>query len=73
LPTNPIKSLLETNARRINGETKHRMTVEMQDEQTGYGRCLNAGCNATFRDGFGLDGKPTISEDNAIGSACPKA
>jgi len=68
---NPIKTLLDTRARRINGETKHRMTVEMQERDTGDGRCLNAGCKATFRGGYGPDGKPIVSEDSAIGSACP--
>ncbi len=68
----PIKTLVDTRARRVNGETKHRMAVEMQDAQTGSGRCLNGGCKATFRGGYGPDGKPTISEDSALGSPCPK-
>jgi hypothetical protein len=68
---NPIKTFIDTRARRINGETKHRMAVEMQDAQTGSGRCLNAGCKATFRGGYGTDGNLTISEDSALGSACP--
>jgi hypothetical protein len=67
----PIKTFLDTRARRINGETKHRMTVEMQEADTGYGRCLNAGCKAVFRGGNGQDGKPIISEDSALGSPCP--
>jgi len=69
----PIKTFLDTRARRINGETKHRMTVEMQAADTGYGRCLNAGCKAVFRDGNGPDGKPIISEDSALGSPCPNS
>jgi hypothetical protein len=64
---------LDMHARRINGETKHRMTVEMQAADTGYGRCLNAGCKAVFRGGNGPDGKPIISEDSALGSPCPNA
>jgi len=68
---NPIKTFLDTRARRINGETKHRMTVEMQEAETGYGRCLHPGCKATFRGGYGQDGNPTISEDSALGSPCP--
>ena len=68
---NPIKMLLETHARRVNGETKHRMTVEMQDAATGYGQCLNAGCKAVFRGGNGPNGKPVVSEDSAVGSAYP--
>lgn len=47
------------------------MTVEMQSADTGYGRCLNAGCKAVFRGGFGQGGKPTISEDSAIAVPCP--
>ena len=68
---NPVKTFLDTYARRINGETKHRMTIEMQGADTGYGRCLNAGCTAVFRGGHGPDGKPIISEDSALGSPCP--
>jgi hypothetical protein len=67
---NPIKTLFDTRARRINGEAKHRMTVDMQEADTGYGKCLNVGCKATFRGGY-LEGKPTISEDSALGSPCP--
>jgi len=63
--------VLDTCARRINGETKHRMAVEMQGPDTGYGHCLNAGSKALFRGGTGPDGKPTISEDSALGSNCP--
>jgi hypothetical protein len=44
---NPVKGLLDTRARRINGETKHRMTVEMQGADTGYGRYLNARMQAS--------------------------
>jgi hypothetical protein len=40
---NPIETFLDTRARRINGETKRRMAVEMQEADTGYGRCHNAG------------------------------
>jgi len=69
----PIKMFLDTRARRINGESKHRMTVEMQGADTGYGRCLNAGCKATFRGGCGPDGKLIISEDSALGSPCTNA
>jgi hypothetical protein len=65
---NPIRSLLDTRARRINGETKHRVAIEIQDAQTGYARCLNAGRKAIFRGGNGPDGKPIISEDSALGS-----
>ncbi len=68
---NPVKMFLDMRARRINGETKHRMTVEMQEADTGYGRCLNAVCKAAFRGGHGPDGKPTISQDTALGSPCP--
>jgi hypothetical protein len=68
---NPIKTFLDTRARRINGETKHRMAVEMQDAQTGHGKCLNAGCKAHFWGGNCPDGKPTISADSALGSPCP--
>lgn len=68
---NPVKMLLETHARRVNGETKHRMAVEMQDAETGYGRCLNTGCKATIRGGYALSQQPIISEDSALGSPCP--
>ena len=68
---NPIKTFLETRARRINGESKHRMTVEMESADTGYGRCLNAECKAIFRGGNGPNGKPIISEDSALGAPCP--
>lgn len=68
---NPVKAFLDTRARRINGETNHRMTVEMPQADTGYGRCLNAGCQAMFRGGNGPDDKPIISEDSALGSRCP--
>jgi hypothetical protein len=44
------------------------MTVEMQEAETGCGRYLNAGCKATFRGGYGPDGKLIISEDGAVGS-----
>jgi len=30
----------------VSSETRHRMTVEMQDGQMGYGRWLNAGWKA---------------------------
>jgi hypothetical protein len=58
-------------ARRTNGETEHRMSAEMQEADTGYGRCLNAGYKATFRGGYGPQDKLTISEDSALGSPCP--
>jgi hypothetical protein len=66
---NPVKAFLDTRAQRINGETKHRMTLEMQEADTGYHRCLNAG-KATFRGGY-LEGKPPISKDSALRSPCP--
>jgi len=33
---NPIRMLLDTRARRINGETKHRMTVEYGTRSPDY-------------------------------------
>jgi hypothetical protein len=57
--TSPIKTVLVVHARRVNGGTKHRMTVEMQEADTGYGRCLNAGCKAVFRGGNGPIGPGT--------------
>ena len=66
----PIKTLLETHARRVNGEIKHRMVVEMHDAETGYGRCLNTGCKATIRGGYALSQHPIIAEDSALGSPC---
>jgi hypothetical protein len=68
---NPVKALLDTHARRVNGETKHRMSAEMHDAQTGFAKCLSPGCNALFRVGSGPNGKPMVSEDSAIGSPCP--
>src|SRR2546425_13262301 len=69
--TSPMRMFLDTRARRISGETKHRMTVEMQGSRY-RPRSLNAGGKARFRGGD-LGGEPTISEDNALGSACPNS
>jgi hypothetical protein len=47
------------------------MMVDMADQESGSGGCLNPGCIAIFRGGNGPDGKPVISEDSALGSPCP--
>ena len=60
----------DAHARRINGDSKHKMTTEPLGAETAYGECHNSNCQAGFYVEV-ANGKSVVTDDSASGTPCP--